>query len=128
MNKKNLKTLILDLNVLSSSNFGTKRKYYIPRQRLTNPCGICREEIYIPDILNGTALYTPCRHLFHRDCLCQWLTNQQPTCPTCRRHFTEQQVYTMCGRYPINKKRPPRIDIYGPSRGVRIDWDGNIIA
>ena len=48
-------------------------------------CVVCTE----PVAAGGDAMGLPCRHVFHRKCLEQWLatrteTNQTPNCPTCR--------------------------------------------
>ena len=139
----NLQTLNNDLKKIKSGNsFGGSRtlKDYTPRRRIINenPCSICHSEIYIGDIQHGYALYTPCHHLFHRDCLCPWLMRNQ-TCPICRNPFSRHQVNTMCppatyGQPTIKRKvlgeRRNNIDIYGgPGRNaVSIDWDGNIIT
>jgi hypothetical protein len=132
----NLEKLTKDLKKLKCNSFGVSRKNYTPRRRVINPCGICREQIHPFEMNNGTALYTPCQHLFHRDCLCQWLMVNQ-TCPICRNPFSEHQVRTMCppdryGRPTIKRKvlgeRRNNINIYnsGPN-AVRLNWDGQII-
>ena len=138
---RNLETLIRDLKKLNGNSFGGSRtlKNYTPKRKrneneITNPCGICMSEI---DQIDVTALYTPCHHLFHRDCLCPWLMRNQ-TCPICRTSFSEAQVNSMCppdryGRPTIKKTKvfgePRRSNIRmesGPN-AVSIDWDGNII-
>lgn len=48
-------------------------------------CAICMEEV-----MSGSQLTRmPCSHLFHGDCLSQWLCRNQ-TCPLCRHELTNQ--------------------------------------
>ena len=89
-----------------------RRKDYKPRRKSRNPCGICREEIYEFEIRNGTSLITPCGHLFHKECVCQWLRpngsiRHQPSCPMCRQSFTRLQIDQMCP--PLPRTSPERI-------------------
>ncbi|CAK9168889.1 unnamed protein product [Ilex paraguariensis] len=47
--------------------------------RSVDPCPICLEEFLV-----GTAVgKTPCSHVFHRDCLLNWLSSNN-SCPLCR--------------------------------------------
>jgi len=50
-------------------------------------CAICQF-----DFENGNfvrKLTIVCTHLFHRDCIDEWLRNQQHTCPICRKDLME---------------------------------------
>ncbi|CAK85250.1 unnamed protein product (macronuclear) [Paramecium tetraurelia] len=53
-------------------------------------CSICLSE-YGKD---SVCRVTPCIHVFHADCLLEWLKNQKinPSCPMCRDEFTEQKL------------------------------------
>jgi hypothetical protein len=48
---------------------------------LTEDCAICLEEV-----IRGQAVYLPCTHQFHNDCINRWLRRQR-TCPVCRGPF-----------------------------------------
>lgn len=43
-------------------------------------CAVCKDEFSIGD----GALRLPCAHLYHEDCVVQWLKNTG-TCPICRK-------------------------------------------
>jgi hypothetical protein len=43
-------------------------------------CSICYETI---DVVRQSYMLAPCDHLFHRDCLCQWM-DVKMECPICR--------------------------------------------
>ena len=45
-------------------------------------CLICKQGFK----LNCNALYLPCHHLFHRECVLKWLKDNE-RCPTCRALF-----------------------------------------
>jgi len=45
-------------------------------------CAICMCEVDFP-VASAEYMVTPCNHLFHKDCLAQWL-NQKLECPVCR--------------------------------------------
>jgi hypothetical protein len=112
-----LKQLLQDLKKLNDSNrFGvkitkerTRRRRQDKPKRIqpSNSCGICRDEIYSFEYNNGSGLYTPCHHLFHKSCLCQWLNrmSHNPTCPICRRRFTQTEYVSMCP--PERPQSPP---------------------
>ena len=42
-------------------------------------CAVCLQEMIAEEL----AVRLPCEHIFHEDCVRQWLTSQH-TCPTCR--------------------------------------------
>ncbi|CAI5454271.1 unnamed protein product [Caenorhabditis angaria] len=44
-------------------------------------CGIC----WMPFEATGTCHPTTCSHKYHKNCLKNWLINNQRTCPQCRR-------------------------------------------
>lgn len=43
-------------------------------------CCVCLSKFH----KNDTMKKLPCRHIFHRDCVDQWLAVCQKTCPLCR--------------------------------------------
>lgn len=45
-------------------------------------CAICMCEVDFP-VAGAEYMVTPCNHLFHKECLAQWL-NQKLECPVCR--------------------------------------------
>lgn len=45
------------------------------------PCSICWDTMEI----KATTILLPCGHLFHTNCLRQWLTKSMTACPVCRR-------------------------------------------
>ena len=48
-------------------------------------CRICTEE-YVP----GARLrQLPCHHIFHRDCIDEWIGKRHATCPVCRMNLLE---------------------------------------
>ena len=51
-------------------------------------CPICQEDFNDKEKLK----MTPCGHIFHPQCISQWLTKQctRPTCPTCRHDCREE--------------------------------------
>jgi len=56
---------------------------------LQDVCPICMEDLGItsqnqePLLNKRKVLQTPCRHIFHEDCLRAWMRNRDQ-CPTCR--------------------------------------------
>ena len=62
-------TKIQDLSKLKDTNKG---------------CTICIEDFKINDI----AIYLPCFHLFHKNCIIDWI-KKKPTCPLCKINIKE---------------------------------------
>ena len=50
-------------------------------------CVICMEEY----IQGDNAIYLPCFHLYHEDCIREWLQNHD-TCPVCKLKLTSQNM------------------------------------
>ena len=48
-------------------------------------CNICFENY----IKNDTLKKLNCNHIFHKDCLYDWLCKEKVTCPTCRKDVRE---------------------------------------
>lgn len=46
-------------------------------------CSICMEVFDVNSDASGTINELPCQHLFHRDCIVEWL-KRSSTCPLCR--------------------------------------------
>ena len=44
-------------------------------------CTICLE--------GGKQIQLPCGHTFHHECLYDWFEHPPPTCPICRRDYTD---------------------------------------
>ena len=65
-------------------------------------CTICLEEIKV-DI--SKVSITPCKHVFHFDCLSNWLTNNllNPKCPNCNLNLVQEKNECICsqGLYDI---------------------------
>ena len=58
-------------------------------------CSIC-----LNDIKANSSVVTPCGHLFHQDCLSEWLyTANKHTCPICRENYDnndmENELYSV---------------------------------
>ena len=46
-----------------------------------NHCSICLETIGLSNIVKKTS----CCHLYHKDCIYEWINNNKNTCPLCRK-------------------------------------------
>jgi len=56
-----------------------------------NQCSICLTEV---DDIDKNKYRLKCKHLFHIDCLMEWVfTNEKDTCPLCRSSVIEKIVY-----------------------------------
>lgn len=56
-----------------------------------NECSICFGDFVAGD----TAAYSgneQCKHVYHKDCIMQWLMLGHNTCPTCRNDFVELDI------------------------------------
>ena len=51
------------------------------KNKQNNACVICLVEFEVQDAL---ILLKKCQHLFHKECIKQWLTERTEDCPTCR--------------------------------------------
>lgn len=49
-----------------------------------DPCTICLE--------GGKQIQLPCGHTFHHECLYDWFEHPPPTCPICRRDYTDASI------------------------------------
>lgn len=58
----------------------------IQNKHKVNSCSICFEEFR----LDTPIRETPCFHLFHSECLMEWIRrklSEKPDCPFCRKEF-----------------------------------------
>lgn len=58
-------------------------------------CPICKEDL---DDLKEIAMTSTCGHVFHRDCIAQYIATQgldSQKCPTCRGHVITNKIYTL---------------------------------
>lgn len=53
-------------------------------QQPVDSCAICRG---VPSVEDGVTL--PCNHVFHRQCIREWLTERSIRCPTCNADVRE---------------------------------------
>ena len=49
---------------------------------MEDPCPICYDTIYKRQIMT-----TPCGHQYHMDCLMEWRSYRNTTCPLCRKNI-----------------------------------------
>jgi hypothetical protein len=57
---------------------------------ITKNCSICLLEV---DDTEENSYQLKCKHLFHKDCLKEWLfTNKKDTCPLCRSYVIEKSM------------------------------------
>ncbi|CAB9502068.1 protein ligase RNF181 [Seminavis robusta] len=70
-------------------------------------CCICFEENNIHD----KVVRLPCAHIFHSDCITDWL-NRHCTCPTCRYELATNDPMYEAGRRERMKNRKPRYAKY----------------
>ena len=54
----------------------------------------------------------PCAHIFHSECVLDWLTNHQCTCPVCRYELPTENPLYEAGRTQRMKTRKPRYAMY----------------
>jgi hypothetical protein len=50
------------------------------KQNYDSECNICMDEYKLEDVVVKLG----CKHVFHKDCICNWLCNERVTCPVCR--------------------------------------------
>ena len=51
------------------------------KQNYESECNICMDEYKLKDVVVKLG----CKHLFHKDCIYNWLCNERVTCPVCRK-------------------------------------------
>lgn len=56
------------------------RKHFTDKEEV---CMICLDQLH-----KQMAIYVPCKHVFHYNCLKQLMAGQVYTCPLCRTNFT----------------------------------------
>mmetsp|Transcript_10781 Transcript_10781/g.26066 ORF Transcript_10781/g.26066 Transcript_10781/m.26066 type:complete len:580 (+) Transcript_10781:110-1849(+) len=71
-------------------------------------CCICLETISLGDKVTRI----PCAHIFHQDCIVDWLTNHHCTCPVCRYELQTDNPLYEAGRLERMKTRKPRFAMY----------------
>jgi hypothetical protein len=57
------------------------------KELITNKqCNICLEDFKENDIVNDDSklIQLKCNHIYHKDCIGEWLTKQSTKCPSCR--------------------------------------------
>lgn len=82
------------INEIESVPFCPDQCSNSPDDELEPPeCPICQEE-FVP---NNTIKKTPCGHLFHEQCLGEWLENYGKICPLCRKDLEEAVEQHGCG-------------------------------
>lgn len=47
-------------------------------------CNICLEDLTKEDMMKQTLRQLKCQHIYHNECIKEWLTKQSTKCPTCR--------------------------------------------
>lgn len=62
-----------------------KQKIDDNSEYLTKECNICMDEYKI----NDDIVKLGCNHVFHSDCIRNWLCNERVTCPVCRKDTRE---------------------------------------
>jgi hypothetical protein len=47
-------------------------------------CNICLEELKEEEVNDRTLINLKCNHIYHKECIKEWLTKQSTKCPSCR--------------------------------------------
>lgn len=66
----------LDCKIISNENF----KDYNNKE-----CNICMDEYNVNDVV----IHLDCTHIFHKNCIKNWLLKEKVTCPVCRKDIRE---------------------------------------
>lgn len=67
--------------VLTETEFDQLTSSKIQNEDCDNSqCSICLDDFKI----NETIVFLKCKHIYHKDCIKNWLTKQSSKCPTCR--------------------------------------------
>ena len=75
-----------ELNYWSPNDAAFMKKRIILQKHFTDKeevCMICLDQLH-----KQMAIYVPCKHVFHYNCLKQLMAGQVYTCPLCRTNFT----------------------------------------
>ena len=54
-------------------------------EKYKSDCNICMDEYKVDDVIVKLG----CNHIFHKDCIYNWLCNERITCPVCRKDTRE---------------------------------------
>lgn len=66
-------------SILSEDEFNHLNSYIIKKENICQ-CSICLEDFNVDE----TAVSLNCNHVYHKECIKEWLTKQSSKCPTCR--------------------------------------------
>jgi hypothetical protein len=55
-------------------------------EKYQSECNICMDEYKVKDVIAKLS----CNHVFHKDCIQNWLCNERVTCPVCRKDTREE--------------------------------------
>ncbi len=47
-------------------------------------CNICLEDLKEDELKENSLIQLKCNHIYHKDCIKEWLTKQSTKCPSCR--------------------------------------------
>ncbi len=76
-----MNTTSYDIRISNQESFLNKIKMFLKKCFSTcNKCNECLEK------KRKDLMLTPCKHLFHRECLKLWMVNKND-CPVCRFHL-----------------------------------------
>ena len=70
----------LPLTQDSLNKLEEKKYHELANKDPNDECTICKEK-YESD---SSVIVLPCKHVFHKECITQWLTNYHHKCPLCR--------------------------------------------
>ena len=59
----------------------------------TADCAICLDAVQTNSISGA-----PCSHVYHYDCLMEWMVQNHDHCPTCRAALWDEVAYQMLGK------------------------------
>lgn len=74
-----------DVKVTLSQDEFEKLNKVTDKSELENKqCNICLEDLKDDDMIKEGLLKLNCNHIYHKDCIKEWLTKQSTKCPSCR--------------------------------------------